>query len=58
LTRGLLADALRAGRPGKGQQQYQAAISNCALMNKSLVATLHAVDMRPWVYTVNDQATA
>ena len=46
MTRGLLADALRAGRSEMAQQQYQAAISNFALMNKSLVATLHAVDMK------------
>jgi hypothetical protein len=40
------------------QQQYQAAISNCALMNKSLVTKAACRGHEGMVCTVNDQATA
>lgn len=59
VPRGLLVDTLWSGWLEAAQQLgCQAVISNYALMDRALVAQLHAAGLKALVYTVNDEANA
>lgn len=59
VPRGLLIDTLWAGWFETAQAlDCQAVISNYALMDRTLVAQLHAAGLKALVYTVNDEANA